>query len=131
MAFPSPEQPPPLSGEATTPVVTELCWEIPGPSGGWCGDKPLFDDVTDYRCEVEDDDGDGITLTLSFQSVDGCLSEKHCWRESLSFEPRLTALPVTLETVHVYPDTRGARLTCEAVDARGRTARKSVCLGVC
>jgi hypothetical protein len=123
---------PPVSEDPTTPLVTELCWEIPGPSGGWCGDMPLEDDRTDYRCEVEDDDGDEITVTLSFRSADGCLTDKHCWTVSQTFGPRVVPLPVALGATRVYPSTRGARLSCQAVDSHGRRSRsESVCFGVC
>jgi hypothetical protein len=123
---------PALSESATTPLVTELCWEIPGPSGGWCGDRPLPDDSTAYRCRVEDDDGDEVRVTLSFRSVDGCLTDKHCWTVSQSFGPRVVPLPVLLGATRVYPSTRGARVSCQAVDSRGRTSRsESVCFGVC
>jgi hypothetical protein len=123
---------PPLSEAPTTPLVTELCWEIPGPSGGWCGDMPLPDDRTDYRCEVQDDDGDEVSVTLSFRSVDGCLTDKHCWTVSETFGPRVVPLPVVLGAARVYPSTRGARVSCQAIDSRGRSSRpQSVCFGSC
>ena len=123
---------PPLSERATTPVVTELCWEIPGPSGGWCGDGPLPGDSADYRCQVEDDDGDAVSVTLSFRSVDGCATDEHCWSVSRTFEPRLTPLPIAIYANHVYPATRGVRLSCEAIDSRGQASVvESVCLGSC
>lgn len=123
---------PPVAKSATTPMVTELCWEIPGPSGGWCGDEPLADDSTDYRCKVADDDGEAVTVTLSFRSAAGCLSDRHCWTESKTFDPRLVAIPVTFGTNHTFPETAGARLTCRAVDSRGRSSPvQSVCFGGC
>lgn len=122
---------PPLSANPTSPNVAELCWEIPGPSGGWCGDMPLPDDRTSYRCRVVDDDGDEITVSLSFQSTAGCLTDDHCWSVSQTFEPRLVPLPVEVLVTRIYPQI-GARLSCRAVDARGRASRvESVCLGGC
>jgi hypothetical protein len=123
---------PPLSESPTTPLVSELCWEIPGPSGGWCGDMPLPDDPTDYRCEVEDDDGDEVRVTFSFRSADGCLTDRHCWTVSQTFGRRLVPLPVVLKTKRVYPVTRGATVSCRAVDSRGSSSgSESVCFGVC
>jgi hypothetical protein len=123
---------PPVAATPTTPVVTELCWDAPGPTGGWCGDGPLPDDRTSYRCQVDDEDGDGLTVTLTFRSTDGCRTDRYCWTESVTFAPRPVPLPVVIEATHAYPDTGGATLSCSAIDSRGRSSRvESVCFGSC
>jgi len=129
------ETPEPTSDAGTTPVITELCWDIVGPSGGFCGDRPLPDEVTTYRCLVRDDDGDALTVRITFHAALGCLSDRYCWTESGTFDPRASREPVSFQATRAYPyipPTPAAVITCEATDARGREAAPvSVCFGDC
>lgn len=120
---------PPLSSAATTPEITELCWHTLGhPSGGWCGDGPLPGERADYRCVVQDRDGDALHLTLSYEKEGGCPTADHCWRISDDFAPRFVPATVEVTARGVNPGAGRSTLTCRATDARGRETVQSVCI---
>jgi hypothetical protein len=120
----------PLSPTRTAPSVTELCWDAIGVPTGYCVGPPLEDDLMQYWCVAQDDDGDALSLTLSFRTKSGCETADHCWTKSRSFAPRPVPSPVRLDFDNRrFPEGTGREVTCRVVDSLDRGAEKTVCLG--
>lgn len=116
---------PALSREATAPVVLAMEWDDnAGPTGG---DKPIPGDFASYGCLVNDNDGDALTVDLSFQDVGGRCPKSACWAERTEVAARAFPRAVSIGTRKTHPADPfglGFNLTCTVTDSHGlKTSR--------
>jgi hypothetical protein len=116
---------PPLSAEPTAPEVVKFCWrKSPNDHNAW-GAMPAAGDDIEYLCSGEDPDGDAVSVSIDYESADGCLTADHCWTSTRDNLPRAVPLSVIGGTVRKSPG--GAfSVTCRMRDSHGFEARRTI-----
>jgi hypothetical protein len=108
----------PASPRPTTPQITELDWDALGPTGYHA--CPLPDEVVSVACAVDDQDGDGLTVTLTLENRgNGSLGAG-----PTTFSKTFPPSPYTrrLSGSFTMAELTTVLATCRAADSRGLSA---------
>jgi hypothetical protein len=116
---------PPLSAEPTAPEVVKFCWrKTPNDHYAW-GAMPAAGDDIDYLCSGEDPDGDAVSMSIDYESTDGCLTADHCWTSTRDNLPR--TVPVSVIGGATRKSPGGAfSVTCRMRDSHGFEVEKTI-----
>jgi len=115
----------PLSSVPTAPSLARLEARV------YCnynGPGVPYSLAIDAACELVDDDGDALAVTLAFRRDGECSKSGDCWSESRTWPARPVRTTATMSVAEKPAPAAPATgtLTCTVTDSRGHTRADSV-----
>jgi hypothetical protein len=120
--YPAPPSVPPA-----LPVIADLSWRVPLPTGG---DPPISGDPVNIHCKATEADGAAVTLTLTltWDGIAPKISTK-AFPAGASSSPEGAVLDMGVSAPTVASGAPHATVSCVVTNTRGETASRSVEIG--